>query len=128
MKNEIKKLFGKKYYNFVDSKYFKNFSKIAKKRTENSKQNDFPSIEEDVSNLLRELELNTFNEINENLEKENLNDFINQKNEVIFINNKLKQLENIKISDSIIINKKHLAKCLSINEKISTFVLFERLK
>lgn len=89
-------------------------------------ENKFPEIDENLSNLLSEMEKDLSTDKNIN----NFNKFITQKDDVIFINNteKLDFIDNIKLGDLIVLNKKYLAKCLAINNKINTFVIFDNIK
>jgi hypothetical protein len=137
-KNELKNFFIKKYKNYKSGKITnKSFSENknikqqqqqqnSKLRINNTQEDKFPKIEENISSLLSELEKNSLEE-DKNLDQ-NLNNYMEQKNEVLFINNNLSLLENIKLSDLIILNKTYVAKCLAVNNKVSTFVLFEKIK
>ncbi len=86
----------------------------------------FPNDDENLSNLLSEMEKDNSTDENFN----NFNQFITQKDDVIFINNteKLDFLKKIALGDLIVLNNQYLAKCLAINNKINTFVIFDNLK
>jgi hypothetical protein len=88
-------------------------------------ENKFPSVDENLSNLLNEMEKD-----DSNINLDNFNQFIVQKDDIIFINNtdKIECLKNIKLGELILLNKKYLAKCLAINNKINTFIIFDRIK
>ena len=94
----------------------------------NLDENKFPNLDENLSNLLTEMEND--NSSSADNSKVNFNQFITQKDDIIFINNheKLELFKDIKLGDLILLNKKYLAKCLAINNKINTFVIFDRIK
>jgi hypothetical protein len=137
-KNEFKSFLIKIYKNknnklgLIINKSFNDKEKInipqqqnSKLRINNTEEDKFPSIEENISSLLSELEKNSLEDKNKT---QNLYNYIEQKNEILFINNNLCHLENVKLSDLIIINKTYVAKCLAVNNKVSTFVLFDKIK
>jgi len=133
-KNEIKIL--RNFFrnnNFLNKLIFQSYSEIDNftgKKNINKKlkldENKFPEIDENIANLLTEMEKD--DSYLEN--SKNLNEYITQKDDIIFINNtdKVEILKQIKLGDLINLNKKYLAKCLAINNKIYTFVLFDRFK
>lgn len=133
-KNEIstlKNIFRKsiKFCKLNTKTFSDNNNNISTKQNISKKfkidENKFPSIDENLSNLLNEMEKDDSNK-----DLNNFNEFIVQKDDIIFINNtdKLEFLKNIKLGDLIVLNKKYLAKCLAMNNKINTFVIFDRIK
>ena len=133
-KNEIsflKKLFLNKNNPIkISTKNIIDFKKTNNKlnaKNLNLNENKFPTMEENISNLLSQLEKeNSFGS------PDSLNQYLTQKDDIIFINNsnneKIKCINNIKLGEVILLNGKYFAKCLAINPKITTFVLFDKIK
>lgn len=114
-------------YNYSTSK-----NNVIKKHNEMKKlnlaENKFPSLEENIVNLLNEME--TEKETNQT-KISKLNRLLIQKDNIIFINNNIQKVDlfrNLTSGDLILINKKYLAKCLALNDKMSTFVIFDKIK
>lgn len=129
--NVLKYLKGRNQkLNFYAKKGFAEIDNILGNKKLNKKfdlnEIKFPDVDENLSNLLSEMEKDNSTDGSLN----NLNQFIHQKDEVIFINNteKLEFLKKIKLGDLIVLNNQYLAKCLAINNKINTFVIFDNIK
>jgi len=128
--NVLKSLFRKNLrFNFYNKKGFADLDNTLGNKKLNEKLNlnedKYPDIDENLSNLLNEMEKDFSTEG----EFKSFNQFITQKDEIIFINNteSLDFLQNIKLGDLIVLNKQYLAKCLAINNKINTFVIFDNI-
>ncbi len=133
-KNEIillKNLFRRNQnFNLNNKKGFAQIDNTLGNKKLNKKlgltDNKFPDIDENLSNLLSQMENNDSADEDFNT----FNQFITQKDDVIFINNteRLDFLKTLKLGDLIVLNKKYLAKSLAINNKINTFAIFDNIK
>ena len=86
----------------------------------------FPTEEENLSNLLKEM-----NQDKNDITNKNLNNVINyiQKGNILFISdfNENSKINKLKLGQFILINKKIQAQCVSIREKMVTFLMINNV-
>jgi hypothetical protein len=123
------------------SKFIKNPFKCFKNSTNTNKikiSNNFPTDEENLGNLIKELDgrLINNNKIPKNETKEEmdnyntLTNYVVQKDDIINISNFQDEpiLANIKMGQFIIINNSICAQCISIKNNLLTFLLANKTR
>jgi hypothetical protein len=114
---KIASLFKNKSLNWTNKFLFSN--NITKQKPK--LQAELPKDEENLDILLKEMNKN-------NITTENLNNLITQKDDILFVSNDIDTLRHSKLGQFFLINNKYLTQCVSVKEKLTTMLLFDKVK